>query len=431
MPAQTGLQVMQTGWRCAVINKGYLSEYFTGVWTKILTRVDATSNSNQHEIGDTDSQGSLLKKVLGDSPRKQNDRFVARYIWLNSEQESIIQDGLLSWYDSREKAEHRSPEWRLYYQTNAVTELMDEGDRLYVARQPDDTVLFIVIATGSELGSHVTYLFGLSQQAELGFDALEIAGDTDSALDFISRFVLDEIGIEFEDPNANSLDSIIERFGMSFPTTKEFSDMARLTLPGIDALDDPDAALMAWLDHEEAMFRRLERRIVSGRIQQGFSEDGEVDVDGFLAFSLSVQNRRKSRAGLALENHLESIFGAHGIRFDRQAVTENRSKPDFLFPGAAEYQNEEFPTSDLTMLASKSTCKDRWRQVLSEAARIERKHLLTLEPGISVAQTDEMQANRLQLIVPVGLHGTYHSDQHSWLMNLTDFLAHVQKQQKP
>ena len=59
------------------------------------------------------------------------------------------------------------------------------------------------------------------------------------------------------------------------------------------------------------------------------------------------------------------------------------------------------------MLGAKSTCKDRWRQVLSEAQRIPNKHLLTLEPGISENQTDEMQAKRLQLILPAQLHATY------------------------
>ena len=29
----------------------------------------------------------------------------------------------------------------------------------------------------------------------------------------------------------------------------------------------PDAALVAWLGHEEALFRRLERRIVAARIE--------------------------------------------------------------------------------------------------------------------------------------------------------------------
>ena len=412
------------------MNKGYLSEYFSGVWTKILTRVDATASSNQHEIGDADNSGSLLKTILGDSPRKQENRFQARYIWLNSEQESVSEDGLLSWYDSREKAPHRSAEWRLYYQTNAVTELMDEGDRLYVAMQPDGTILFIVVPADSSLANHVAYLFGMNIQTDLQFGALQIKGDDDSSLDFISRLVLDEMGIEFEDPNANSLDTIIERFGHRFPTTRDFSDLARLTLPGVSAEDDPDFALMAWLNHEEAMFRRLERRIVSDRIQTGFTSDGEVDVDGFLSFSLSVQNRRKSRAGLALENHLQAVFEAYNIQFDRHAITENRSKPDFLFPSATVYHDENVLNSHLTMLASKATCKDRWRQVLTEAAKIKSKHLLTLEPGISVPQTNEMKANNLQLVIPVELHKTYLAEQRQWLLKLSEFIEHVIQQQR-
>ena len=43
------------------------------------------------------------------------------------------------------------------------------------------------------------------------------------------------------------------------------------------------------------------------------------------------------------------------------------------------------------MLAAKTSCKDRWRQVLAEADRIRTKHLLTLEPAISKIQTAEMR----------------------------------------
>ncbi|WP_210211312.1 type II restriction endonuclease [Mesorhizobium sp. M2A.F.Ca.ET.043.05.1.1] len=115
-------------------------------------------------------------------------------------------------------------------------------------------------------------------------------------------------------------------------------------------------------------------------------------MDGFLAFSLSVQNRRKSRAGQSLEHHLEALFQARSIRFSRGAETENRNRPDFLFPGHAEYTDSGFSPDLLTMLESKSTLKDRWRQVLPEAARIPSKHLLTLEPAISENQTDQMKA---------------------------------------
>ena len=62
-------------------------------------------------------------------------------------------------------------------------------------------------------------------------------------------------------------------------------------------------------------------------------------------------------------------------------------------PGIDEYRQEGVPTELLTFLGEKTSCKDRWRQVLSEADRITNKHLLTLEPGISKNQTDEMRSN--------------------------------------
>ncbi|PKP61892.1 MAG: hypothetical protein CVT86_08465, partial [Alphaproteobacteria bacterium HGW-Alphaproteobacteria-8] len=61
----------------------------------------------------------------------------------------------------------------------------------------------------------------------------------------------------------------------------------------------------------------------------------------------------------------------------------------------------------------------------AEAARIDRKHLLTLEPGISTRQTDEMVRNSLQLVVPQGLHATFTTDQAGWLMNFRGFIELV------
>lgn len=103
----------------------------------------------------------------------------------------------------------------------------------------------------------------------------------------------------------------------------------------------------------------------------------------------------KSSVGHALENHLEQVFRQHGISCSRGKMTENKVKPDFIFPDISDYHNSAFPAVRLTMLGVKSTCKDRWRQVLSEAARIERKHLFTLEPGISENQTAEMAGHKL------------------------------------
>ena len=83
----------------------------------------------------------------------------------------------------------------------------------------------------------------------------------------------------------------------------------------------------------------------------------------------------------------------------------------------------------LTMLGAKSTLKDRWRQVLSEASRIDQKHLLTLEPGISENQTDEMRAKSLQLVIPRRLHETFRRGQRVWLIDLASFLELVRCRQ--
>ncbi|NEK25262.1 type II restriction endonuclease, partial [Sulfitobacter sp. JBTF-M27] len=210
-----------------------------------------------------------------------------------------------------------------------------------------------------------------------------------------------------------------------FPGTVPFSVFARETLPDVDPLADPDGALVAWMEHEEALFRHLEREIVSDRLKAGFMEADRADVDGFLSFSLSVQNRRKSRAGYAFGHHVEAILQAHEISYTREATTEKRNAADFLFPGEDEYTDRRYPDNQLAMLAVKTSCKDRWRQVLAEADRIRTKHLLTLEPAISKVQTAEMQGQGLQLVLPASLHSTYQADQRAWLIGVGDFLGTV------
>jgi hypothetical protein len=182
---------------------------------------------------------------------------------------------------------------------------------------------------------------------------------------------------------------------------------------------------MCLYEKEEILYRTLEKHIVGEKLKTGF-----YDVDDFFDFSKSAQNRRKSRAGLALENHLEFLFQQNDIRYDRAPVTENKSKPDFLFPGIKQYKDKNFEAINLTMLGVKSTCKDRWRQILSEADRIETKHILTLESAISVNQTNEMQKRSLQLVIPKKIIGTFKPDQQKWLFTINDFFRMVKNKQQ-
>jgi len=170
------------------------------------------------------------------------------------------------------------------------------------------------------------------------------------------------------------------------------------------------------------MFLALERHIVGRRLKQGFVVDGSADVDAFISYSIGVHNRRKARAGWALGNHIEVILLAHEIAFVREATTEKRNGPDFLFPGEKEYHDRNWPEDRLLMLAAKTSCKDRWRQVLAEADRIKAKHLLTLEPGISSRQTDEMKKESLRLVVPAALHESYRPEQRGEILTVAGFV---------
>lgn len=243
---------------------------------------------------------------------------------------------------------------------------------------------------------------------------------------FASRLVLEQLGITVEESEDSFLDALIQQFGLQFPSTREFSAYARSTLADVHPRDNPDVVLMEWMEREEILFRTFEKYLLSERLAKGF----ENDVDGFFRFSLSAQNRRKSRAGQALENHVEQLFICRNIRYDRTKVTENKAKPDFIFPSIEAYHDSGFNTELLTMLGVKSTCKDRWRQVLSEADRIKGKHLLTFEAAISTNQTREMESHSLQLVVPETIHTTYSDEQQNWLMNVTDFMEMLLFRQK-
>lgn len=117
-------------------------------------------------------------------------------------------------------------------------------------------------------------------------------------------------------------------------------------------------------------------------------------------YSNQILNRRKSRAGKSLEHHLETIFKFCDLKFETQVITEEHKKPDFIFPDGASYHNFEFPADDLICLGAKTTCKDRWRQILNEADRIPVKHLFTLQQGVSKNQLAEMYREKVCLVVP-------------------------------
>lgn len=399
------------------MKKGYLSEYFTGVAAKVLSAVEAdTATSNQHEYNGV----TPLKKLFGTTKRT----FPTQFIYLNDgDGEPTTDIGTLTWYDAREAHPTRT-EYRMYFTTTAVSIRAVAGDELFLGLRPDDTILVVIAECGSTICNQLRWLFGMEESTH--FSVREELNSERDRLAFASRFILERLGIKLEESEESFLEDMVLRFGNAFPSTREFSAYARSTLPHVHAEDDPDTVLMKWIEREEILFRTFEKHLISERLAHGF----ENDVDGFFSFSLSAQNRRKSRAGQALENHVEQLFVCRNIMYDRTKITENNAKPDFIFPSIAAYHDDAFSSELLTMLGVKSTCKDRWRQVLSEADRISKKHLLTFEAAISVNQIREMKYNQLQLVVPEAIHKTYTESQQKWLMNIADFIEMLLFRQK-
>lgn len=401
------------------MKKGYLSEYFVDIASKRLSAVEAHRHrSNQHEFDGV----NLLKKMFG----TERQTFKATFIYLcDDDPEPIREDGFLTWYDAREAHPTRS-EYRLYFPTTTVSHNANEGDLLVIGRRPDDTIIVIISESESTIENQILWLFGITDMIHPGFS---VKGEIESdqvKLEFASKYILEQIGVEVEEVNESYLEQMLDMFNGIFPSTKIFSTFARSTLKEITVQDNADDVIIAWIEREEILFRTLERHIIGDRLRDGFRDD----VDSFISFSLSVQNRRKSRAGSSLENHLEHLFIERHINHRRTAITEGRSKPDFLFPGGDEYHNPNFPATYLTMLGVKSSCKDRWRQILAEADRIYTKHLFTLEPSISENQTNEMQSKNVQLVLPKSIHQSYTETQQKILLNLNEFISQLEIKQK-
>lgn len=411
-----------------MITRGSLSRWFIGAAAKGLkaVEVDPTA-SKQHEFQSVD----IFRTYLGTPADKE--QIPVTYLWMDDSDDAPLRLELTgTWYNTRKRTPHRPPEYRLYYPHAAepVVYHARPGDTLFLCMTTARRVLAILCPSGSSIEQKLLWLFGLELSLDFALTQTDLVTQG-RGIDFAASYILEELGIEPEIPETEAFDRLVKKFGLTFPRTDQFSAFARSCLKQVDPVGDPDAALLSWMDLDEALFRRLEREVVAERLKQGFMAGDEADVDGFLRFSLSVQNRRKSRAGFAFAHHVEQILLANGIAHRREATTEKRAAADFLFPSEAAYADPEFPADQLRMLAVKTTCKDRWRQVLAEADRIPDKHLLTLEPAISRAQTAEMQAHNLHLVLPKALHGTFHPEQRPWLMSFAQFIAAVQPTRLP
>lgn len=227
-----------------------------------------------------------------------------------------------------------------------------------------------------------------------------------------------------------SIQELVARY-TDFPGTFEMAEFAKEIYNKVHNITDdkicnaPDEQLLKWIDTEYSLFRSFEEKVYAPIYSVPFPNCQEL-----IKFSNIILNRRKSRAGKSLEHHLATIFTAAKLEYEEQAVTEDNKKPDFLFPNGEAYHNLLFPADNLVFLGAKTTCKDRWRQVLNEANRIETKYLFTLQQGISKNQLREMKHEQLTLVVPALYRSSFDKEFQADIETLSSFIKIVKAKQE-
>jgi type II restriction enzyme len=222
----------------------------------------------------------------------------------------------------------------------------------------------------------------------------------------------------------------VESIKIDFPSSIDLANHARNCYIDSYGISDeaikirPDENLLKWIESEYELFKVFENDRYKNIINSPFET-----VTNFVDQANSILNRRKSRAGKSLEHHLAEVFKISELKFEEQVITEENKKPDFIFPDSVSYNNPIFDSNKLVFLASKTTCKDRWRQILNEADRIDEKHLFTLQQGISSNQLSEMYKYNVKLVVPKPYLSSFPEGFRERILTLNGFIGMVKAKQ--
>lgn len=289
----------------------------------------------------------------------------------------------------------------------------------------EDNVGDLLILCHIEGDQYEGFILSTDDEFELFFAAVNITAQQ------TNRLLPKEYILTAEEVIQTQFIELIASFGNMFPTTEVMAREARRIyndahhITSHQIIRTPDSLLLEWNKTEYELFRFLESHIYKGTLTTPFN-----NVEQLVEFANSILNRRKSRAGRSLEHHLGEVFTNSSLKFDTQGVTEMNKRPDFLFPGSLAYHDLDFSTEKLIFLGAKTTCKDRWRQVITEANRIQTKHLFTLQQGISKNQLAEMFESKVQLVVPEPYLKTYDRSFHDKIWTLNTFVEFVKEKQK-
>ena len=388
----------------------------------------------RNEYGDDEGWDALdgndaLRRLLGtgeDRKASQGHGIPTALMYLGDDDAPVVADLETTWYDARRNKPNRSAEWRLYYAACEPIRMARPGDLMCFGMLRDNRLLIVIAQHDSTAEAQAKWLFGIDDEQE---GAFRFHDNTERELDAFGAQIFEALGINVEVRDDTYLPEMIGRWGYRFPSNEEFAAFSQSSLTDVDPThDDPDDVVIEYYDRSYLLFKLYERAVIQHDYDAApFVSDGVIDVDSFTSFYTSVRNRRMSRAGKVLEIHIAHILDARGIEYEAQAKTENGKKPDFLFPSQAAYEDPTFPETQLRMLASKTSIKDRFRQVADEANRIRDKHLFTLTPGDvthpKLAQLDELH---IHLVMPKVVKESYDDLIQGETMTFSRFIEEVQ-----
>ena len=371
-------------------------------WCRFITGND-TGATGSHQAGFYIPK--CASKLLFDEPGRkgENKEKTVQIKW----QDDFVTESCMKYYGQGTRNEYRVTRFGHdfpFFQDDNV------GDLLIIAKLNEENYVGYVLSSDEDIEEfYACFNLSLRKTNQI----IDVKGNLNPSLKiarFLQEFVSQHNG---------------------FPETRQMAQGARdcynkaYRVTNQALRTTPDDILLKWVDTEYRLYKCMEDKIYAMDISKPFS-----NVDAFVKMANEVLNRRKSRAGKSLEHHLADIFTHNELVFEEQAITEDNKKPDFLFPNSKCYHNLLFPADDLVVLGAKTTCKDRWRQVLNEADRVDDKYLFTLQQGISKNQLREMHDARLTLVVPHKYITSFPQEYQAEIRDLSDFIQMVKAKQK-
>ena len=348
------------------------------------------SASHQHELN-----ADRLRSELGFPEGTTSGRLSIRYY---DSEGADLDDGTFTVYDARERHVSRR-EYRLYYSSTLMSERARPGDLLLLFRDGPVEVLHCAVArkdSPAEAALLRAFRSGLKSDPRT-FQFVE-PPSTGDVLQLALELVQPQSDTSTSDDWINS--------ARAMTVMPRGDDLARMAVDRArehySPATDPDLFIVTALDLESQLYFHLEGRLANERLR-ALTAEGKLDFASASELVLGYLQSRKSRRGRSLENHLRTVLIESAIPFQFHGRTEGKETPDFIIPSQQAYDDPGYPADRLRIVACKTTARDRWRQILNEAARVERKYLLTVDSDLTDESVEAMDKADLQIYMPAGL----------------------------